>query len=95
MAAARILVRGFITMPRDQIATVMRHLDEHVRLTRAEAGCLKFNANQDGAHPERINVDEAFVDRAAFEAHQARTGKSVWADVTKGMLRTFDITEEE
>jgi len=39
-------------------------------------------------------VNELFADRAAFDAHQARGGASVWAEVTRGLPRDYQITEE-
>jgi quinol monooxygenase YgiN len=39
-------------------------------------------------------VDEAFTDRAAFDAHQARAAGTDWAAQTKGIARDYVITED-
>ncbi len=70
---------------------VRDHLAEHVRLTRAEPGCLSFEVSE--ADDRTWAVDEAFVDRAAFEAHQARTRDSAWGEATTGIQRDFSIRE--
>ncbi len=39
-------------------------------------------------------VDEAFIDRAAFEAHQSRAAASDWGQQTAGITRDYVISEE-
>jgi quinol monooxygenase YgiN len=39
------------------------------------------------------HLDEAFVDDAAFKAHQARTRASYWFAVGQGLVRNFQVTE--
>ena len=78
---------------RDEAAAeiVRTHLPEHVRLTRAEPGCLSFEVRQAG---DLVwSVEEAFADRAAFEAHQARAKGSAWGTATTGIKRDFSIRE--
>lgn len=68
-----------------------RELPEHVRLSRAEAGCLRFEVRATD-DPLCWQVDETFRDRAAFEAHQARTRASVWFRATAQIRREFSQT---
>lgn len=75
----------------DEAAVVQRFLADHIRLTRAEPGCLRFDVVQT-SDALVWQVDEAFVDRAAFDAHQARTATSPWAGATAGIRRDFRIT---
>ncbi|AZQ67685.1 antibiotic biosynthesis monooxygenase [Silicimonas algicola] len=72
---------------------VRAHLAEHVRLTRDEPGCISFEVAQDD-DPLVWTVTEAFADRTAFEAHQARTRGSVWGTATTGIQRDFSIRED-
>ncbi len=67
---------------------VSQHLAEHIRLSRAEPGCLAFEVTpQDNG---RIwLVEECFADKRAFEAHQARTGASTWGRATAGIRREY------
>ena len=74
-----------------EAAAVRRHLAEHVRLSRAEPGCLAFDVAETG-DPLVWRVEEAFRDRAAFDAHQARTRASLWWAATRGIARDFRIT---
>lgn len=68
-------------------------LPEHIRLTRAEPGCLRFEVWRSQADPCRFAVSEAFIDRAAFAAHQARVAGTDWARATKGIPRDYVISE--
>ena len=74
-----------------EAAGVRAHLPEHIRLTSAEPGCLRFDVVQTD-DPLLWQVDETFADRAAFDAHQARTRASRWARETVGIRRDFRIT---
>lgn len=71
---------------------VRSNLPRHIRLTQAEPGCVAFDAVPTD-DPLIWQVDEAFTDRAAFEAHQARTKASDWARETAGIKRDFQICE--
>ncbi len=70
---------------------VATHLPEHTRLTRAEPGCLSFMVLRT-ADPLVWQVDEAFADRPAFEAHQARTRASAWHKATAHLKRDYRTT---
>ena len=65
-------------------------LAEHIRLTRAEPGCLTFDVTPTD-NPLVWAVAEAFRDPASFEAHQARAGASDWARATAGIRRDYTI----
>ena len=77
----------------EQAATVARHLPHHIALSRAEPGCLSFEV-QPTADPMIWQVDEEFADQAAFDAHQARTAASDWAQLTAGIERRFRVTAD-
>lgn len=75
-----------------QAAIVRAHLPEHIRLTRAEPGCEMFAVTPAGSLV--WDVAERFADRAAFDAHQARTRASDWGRATAGIARDFTLREE-
>lgn len=77
----------------EDAALVTAHLPEHIRLSRAEAGCLEFNVDQTG--PLIWQLDESFVDRAAFEAHQTRTRASEWYRAAVHLGRDFQISDSD
>ncbi|WP_412073655.1 putative quinol monooxygenase [Tritonibacter mobilis] len=74
-------------------ALVEQYLPEHIRLTRAEPGCLSFEVTQTD-DPSVWRVEECFTDRAAFDAHQLRAGASLWGQKTQGIRRAYEITED-
>ena len=73
----RITLAGFLICrcleEGDRVAAL---LPEHIRLTRSEPGCLRFEVVRSMADPVRFAVYETFTDRQAFDAHQARTRAS-------------------
>lgn len=88
-----IRLRGHLRcLTADEAATVAAKAPDHIRLTRAEPGCLSFDivVTDD---PLVWAVDETFRDRAAFDAHQARTRDSAWFAATRGILRDFRIED--
>ncbi|WP_421704155.1 putative quinol monooxygenase [Aliiroseovarius sp.] len=90
-----ITLTGYIHVPADRLEAVSAALPAHIALTRAEPGCLSFEVTPDHAQPGRFTVSERFIDRAAFDAHQARAGTSPWAEVTAGIPRHYTIEEIE
>lgn len=88
----RIRLKGAMICTADRLEAVRAALPEHICLTRQELGCLLFEVTETAGG--RFEVNELFADRAAFDAHQARGGASVWAEVTKGLPRDYQITEE-
>jgi quinol monooxygenase YgiN len=75
----------------EQAAQVTLALPEHIRLTRAEPGCISFDVTPTD-DPLVWAVDEEFTDAAAFDAHQTRTRASDWAKASAGIPRDFHVT---
>ena len=86
------LIGKLICATEEQTAIVREYLPEHIRLSRAEPGCLAFEVDHAGSMT--WSVDERFVDRPAFEAHQNRTKASVWGHQTAGIAREYEIRED-
>jgi len=88
-----IRLRGqLICVSEDEAQAVRANLDAHIRLSQAEPGCLAFDiAPTDD--PLVWEVMESFRDRAAFDAHQARTRESAWFAATRSALRAFRVEE--
>lgn len=91
MADKKIYLDGHIDVPSSRLEAVLAALPEHIRLTRAEPGCLKFEISPSKTVAGRLIVSEIFVDEAAFEAHQARNRASDWFRITAGIERHFRI----
>lgn len=87
-----VFLSGHINVPAERIAAIKRALVEHIDLTRAEEGCIYFDVTPDSRVAGRFSVYEIFVDRAAFEHHQARAKSSLWAEVSAGIERHYTVS---
>lgn len=76
----------------DDLKIVEAYLPDHINLSRAEPGCISFDLIQTA---DRLvwQLDESYVDKAAFEAHQTRNRASIWWEMSQGLVRDFKITE--
>lgn len=94
-AMSRLTLTGFlICRSLEEADRIAGLLPDHIRLTRAEPGCLGFEVFRSHSDPVCFAVRETFRDRAAFEAHQARASDTIWAKATKGIPRDHTITED-
>lgn len=75
-----------------EVEIVLRYLPNHIRLTEAEPGCISFEVMQT-ENPLVWRVEEHFIDRAAFDAHQRRTRASAWGTATSAIGREYKISE--
>ena len=87
-----IRLTGTLTCTPEEATTVHAALPEHIRLSRAEPGCIAFDVSETA--PGVFTVAERFADRAAFDAHQTRTRASAWWQATGHMPRSFTLAEE-
>ncbi|MBW6417479.1 putative quinol monooxygenase [Celeribacter sp. PS-C1] len=87
--AGKVMLSGTMTCAAHEIDHVLALLPEHIRLSRAEPGCLQFDLWQDEVRPTEFHVTEVFRDARAFAAHQDRTQSSDWWRVTHHMARDF------
>ncbi|HGS5851978.1 TPA: putative quinol monooxygenase [Vibrio parahaemolyticus] len=90
----KVILSGHIEIPESELETVTTALDMHIKLTRKEAGCLVFEVIQSSDNANRFNVYEEFVDKSAFELHQARVKASHWGQVTTNVKRSYSIEEQ-
>lgn len=70
-------------------ALVDLYLDDHITLTRAEPGCLKFEVTEDPNDRNKWHVSEIFETEDAFEAHQTRVKSSEWGKISTPLERRF------
>lgn len=91
----QIHLTGYIDVPPHRLAEISAALPEHICLTRLEAGCVRFNVTPDPDHTGRFNVAETFASRTDFDAHQTRSKSSVWAQITQGIARSYNISEDD
>lgn len=75
-----------------QLMLAMDLLPDHVALSRAEPGNLRFDLSQT-EDPLIWRLDELFTDAEAFAAHQARNAASDWGRNSTALGRDFSRTE--
>lgn len=88
-----IRLTGHIDVPDHDRAAVAAALPEHIRLSRAEPGCLYFEVTPDAEVAGRWQVREMFSTRATFDAHQARLASSDWGRVAQSAARHYTVEE--
>ncbi len=74
-----------------EVELVSSLLPEHSRLPLSEPGCLNFLVRRT-SDPLIWHVEEAFTDRAAYEAHQSRMRTSSWYKATAHLKRDYRIS---
>jgi quinol monooxygenase YgiN len=82
---------GWIAIPAAEQDRLLPLLEDHIRLTRAEPGCLAFAVTRSPEDPERFEVVERFRDHDAFLAHQQRSAASPWGEATRHLRRDYRI----
>lgn len=75
-----------------QMMTALALLPDHIRLSRAEPGCLRFDIWQDD-DPLVWHLAELFGDAEAFAAHQARARDSQWGRDSTAITR--ELAQQE
>ncbi len=91
-----VILTGFLvcrTLEEADRVSVM--LPDHIRLTRAEPGCIAFEVLRSMADPVRFAVREIYRCRADFDAHIARVRSSDWGRATRGVKRDYVLTESD
>jgi len=74
----------------EQAEVVGLYLANHIKLTRAEAGCISFMVAQT-RDPLVWSVEERFEDQRVFELHQRRVAGSEWGRATASIERRYSI----
>jgi len=91
---SKVILEGYIVVPEPDLENIKSELPSHIKFTREEAGCLKFNVNQDQSDSCRFNVYEEFSSKEAFSLHQSRVQSSYWGEITKNVERYYQISEQ-
>ena len=89
----KVILKGFIVIPDNDLERVTEALPEHIEKTRSERGCLIFNVASDQKNKNRLNVYEEFESREAFDLHQKRVKESNWGQITANAKRCYQIDE--
>ena len=84
-----IKLTGYIDVPDDRLQDIKAALPEHIKLSRAETGNIRFSIKPCPDTKGRFIVEETFTDQAAFDFHQTRTAASRWAIISKDIPRKY------
>ncbi len=84
-----VYLAGHVNVPEASLSQFREALPEHIRLTRAEAGCLRFEVIQDEEEKSKFHVFEIFKSTAAFKFHQSRGAQTSWAQASKDISRNY------
>lgn len=82
---------GLVCASPQEVEIIKKFLPEHMRLTKAETGCLSFEITQTN-DPLVWRVEERFIDQQAFEQHQQCTRDSAWWQATSKISRDYKIS---
>lgn len=82
-------------MPDFDLESVAEELQNHIRLTREEEGCLVFEVSQDNADLNRFYVYEEFTNQDTFELHQQRVKDSKLGNISSNVERHYKISSIE
>jgi quinol monooxygenase YgiN len=89
-----VILTGFmVCRTLDEADRVAGMLPDHIRLTRAEPGCLAFEVIRSMADPVRFAVREIFASQADFADHRSRVAQSAWGRSTRGIPRDYMLTD--
>lgn len=90
---SKVIVSGQIYVPLASLEQLRPAIATHVDLSRAEAGCLAFNLEENRDEPGRFDLYEEFVDSEAFEVHKRRTADSQWGTLGQDVQKDFEVRE--
>ncbi|MBT2802647.1 antibiotic biosynthesis monooxygenase [Halomonas sp. ISL-56] len=85
----KVILKGFIIVPQQDLDAVKAELINHKRLTLAEPGCLVFEVVQCTTNPYRFDVYEEFLNRESFAFHQVRVKASAWGKISANVERHY------
>lgn len=91
---SKVVLCGYVIVPAEDIELLTIAMEEHIRLTLAEPGCLEFTLTADKETPCKYSLYEEFVDKAAFDHHQQRTRASKWHTASRNIERHFSVIEQ-
>lgn len=83
-------LKGHIIIPKINRQVILDELKKHIDLTRQESGCLIFQITQDNSDADKFWVYEEFVNKEAFDFHQARVRSSAWGVASADVERHYE-----
>jgi len=87
-----VILSGYVLTTKPDLPKILAALPEHIRLTRAEPGCIVFSVTQDDDNPLRFDVYEEFESKEDFAKHQARIVGTNWSEASKSLEKFYEIS---
>ncbi|WP_425090268.1 putative quinol monooxygenase [Tropicimonas sp. S265A] len=88
-----VRLAGTLKCDGEDAEIVRKALPEHIRLSRAETGCVSLDVTETA--PDVFEVAEHFTNAAAVKSHQSRTRASRWWDLTRHIPRDITVQKED
>ena len=82
-----------ITAAPGREALVRAELEKLVPITRAEAGCIRYDLHVDNAHPGFFVFYETWENRALWQAHMQAPHLVAYGKATEGAVAGFVLNE--
>lgn len=88
----KIILQGFIIIPKEDCDLILAKLQNHINLTLAEEGCIKFEIKPDVASDAngKYCVYEEFINMGTFKYHQETVKNSAWGQISKNVERHYE-----
>ncbi len=77
----------------DKIDLVKAELLKLVPITRAEAGCLKYDLHQDNENPAHFAFYENWETRELWQTHMSAPHLTAYMEATEGAVELFTLNE--
>ncbi len=91
---ATIYITGYLDIPPSRVDVVQQALPQQITDTIAEPHCLNYSVTNDKDIENRLLVNAKFANSDALSSHFDRTRDSHWGQVTAGIPRFYEISEE-
>jgi len=77
----------------DQIALVKSELEKLVPITRAEAGCIRYDLHRDNDNPAHFMFYETWESRELWQIHMNASHLAAYKQATNGAVAEFTLNE--
>ena len=87
-------LNGWIEIPFAEQGRLLPLLEEHVRLTRSEPGCLAFDITKGREDPSRFEAADGSETGPPLRSTSAAPAASAWGEATRELKRNYQIEGE-
>lgn len=91
--STHLTVVAHIRAKPDAVDLVREELEKLVPITRAEAGCFRYDLHQDNDSPEHFMFFETWESRALWQAHMDAPHLSAFGSATEGAVEAVELFE--